>query len=260
MTITYRGTTALITGASAGLGIEFATQFAARGADLVLVARREDRLRELAENLESAHSVRVTVLPLDLGRPDSAGELTRALEERGLNIHTLINNAGFGMKGPFVESDPDRVAAMVQLNVNALVALTRRLLPQLVRGDGALVNIASNGAYQPCPNMAAYGATKAFVLSFTEALAYETREAPLTVLAVSPGATRTEFFDVLGQRGYRGASYQTAQQVVSRTLHELDRSNTPPSFVSGRMNAVAAKLAGIVPRRLALAMAGRALG
>ena len=260
MTITYRGTTALITGASAGLGAEFATQFAARGADLVLVARREERLRDLADRLEREHAVTVTVIAVDLGRPDAVRDLARRLDERSIRIPTLINNAGFGMKGPFAASESERVGDMVQLNVATLVALTRELMPEMARdGRGALVNIASNGAYQPCPNMAVYGATKAFVLSFTEALAYEARDTGLTVLAVSPGATATEFFDVLGQTGYRRASYETPAQVVARTLRELGRANTPPSFVSGRRNAIAAKLAGIVPRRLALTFAGRAL-
>jgi uncharacterized protein len=260
MTITYRGTTALITGASSGLGAEFATQIAARGADVVLVARRENRLRQLADQLARKHRVAAIVIPLDLGRAGAVADLVTELDDRGIDIRTLVNNAGFGMKGAFVESDADRIAEMVQLNVSTLVALTRALLPQLVAGTGALVNIASNGAYQPCPNMAVYGATKAFVLSFSEALSYETRDTGLTVVAVSPGATKTEFFDVLGQRGYAMASYQTSEQVVTRTLRELDRRDTPPSFVSGRTNAIAAKMAGIVPRRLALAMAGRALG
>jgi len=260
MTITYRGTTALITGASSGLGEEFAIQFAARGANVVLVARREDRLRELADRLERGHGITATAIALDLGRADAAAELVRTLQDRGIGIQSLINNAGFGMKGAFVESDAERVTEMVQLNVGTLVALTRALLPELVKaGTGAVVNIASNGAYQPCPNMAVYGATKAFVLSFSEALRYETRDSGLTVLAVSPGATSTEFFDVLGQRGYAMAAYETSEQVVTRTLHQLDRTHTPPSFVSGRTNAIAAKITGLLPRRLALALAGRAL-
>ncbi|WP_314504184.1 SDR family oxidoreductase [uncultured Microbacterium sp.] len=256
----YRGTTALITGASAGLGTEFATRFAARGANVVLVARREDRLRDLAERLERAHGVTATVIALDLSRPDAAAQLRRELEDRGIVIQSLVNNAGFGMRGAFAESDAARTAQMVQLNVAALVGISREFLPELVRdGRGVLVNIASTGAYQPCPNMAVYGATKAFVLSFTEALAYETRESRLRVLAVSPGATRTEFFHVVGTEDASVGRFQTPEQVVSLAFRELDRRDTPPSVVSGRGNAVTAKFVGFMPRRLVLAISGRVL-
>jgi short-subunit dehydrogenase len=260
MTKTYRGTTALITGASAGLGTEFATQFAARSADVVLVARREDRLRELADTLERTHRVTATVIALDLARPDAAAELRRELHDRGIAIQSLVNNAGFGMKGAFAEADAARVSEMVQLNVAALVGISREFLPDLVSdGRGVLVNIASTGAYQPCPNMAVYGATKAFVLSFTEALAYETKGSGLGVLALSPGATRTEFFDVVGTEDASVGRFQTPEQVVSLAFRELDRRDTPPSVVSGRGNAVTAKLVGFMPRRMALAISGRVL-
>jgi short-subunit dehydrogenase len=261
MTMTYRGTTALITGASAGLGVEFAEQFAARGADLVLVARREDRLRELAERLERRHGITATVIALDLARPDAAAELRRAVDERGLSVQSLVNNAGFGMKGAFAEADPAPTAQMVQLNVAALVAITREFLPDLAAdGRGALVNIASAAAYQPCPSMAVYGASKAFVLSFTEALAYETRGSGLRVLAVSPGPTRTEFFEVVGTEDAAVGRFQTPEQVVSLAVRELDRRRTRPSVVSGRGNAVGARLATLMPRRLTLAVSGRVLG
>jgi short-subunit dehydrogenase len=261
MTMTYRGTTALITGASAGLGVEFAEQFAARGADVVLVARREDRLTELAAHLAAEYGVTATPIAMDLATPDAAASVRSALVERGLTIHTLVNNAGFGMRGALVEADPARTAQMVQLNIATLTSLTREFLPDLVAaGRGALVNIASVAAYQPCPNMAVYGATKAYVLSLTEALAYETRASGLRVLAVSPGATATEFFDVAGGAPDAASGrFQTPGQVVARTLRELDRRHGPASFVSGRMNAVTAKIAGILPRRLVLAAGGHIL-
>ena len=260
MTKTYRGTTALITGASAGLGTEFATQFAARGANVVLVARRENRLRDLADKLERAHGITATVIALDLSRPDAAAQLRRELDQRGISVHSLVNNAGFGMKGAFAEADAGRVSEMVQLNVAALVGISREFLPDLVGdGRGVLVNIASTGAYQPCPNMAVYGATKAFVLSFTEALAYETKGSGLGVLALSPGATRTEFFDVVGTEDASVGRFQTPEQVVSLAFRELDRRDTPPSVVSGKANAVTAKLVGFMPRRVALAISGRVL-
>jgi short-subunit dehydrogenase len=126
-------------------------------------------------------------------------------------------------------------------------------------GRGVMVNIASTGAYQPCPNMAVYGATKAFVLSFTEALAYETKDSGLGVLALSPGATRTEFFDVVGRADAAVGRYQTPEQVVSLAFRELERRDTPPSVVSGLANAVTAKLVGFMPRRVALSISGRVL-
>lgn len=260
MTRTYRGTTALITGASAGLGTEFATQFAARGADVVLVARREDRLRALAEDLMRAHGITATVIALDLSRPDAAARLRRELDGRGIRVDSLVNNAGFGMKGAFADADAARIAEMVQLNVAALVGITREFLLDMVGGGrGVLVSIASTGAYQPCPNMAVYGATKAFVLSLTEALAYETKGSGLGVLALSPGATRTEFFDVVGTSDAAVGRFQTPDQVVSLAFRELNRRDTPPSVVSGRANAVAARLVGLIPRRLALSISGRVL-
>jgi hypothetical protein len=259
MTRNHRGTTALITGASSGLGVEYATQLAARGADVVLVARREDRLRELADRLERAHGIAATPIPLDLSGADAASALRAELDARGIRVQSLVNNAGFGMKGAFVDADPGRIAEMVQLNVAALVAITRELLPEMMSdGRGALISIASTGAYQPCPNMAVYGATKAFVLSFSEALAYETKGSGLAVIAVSPGATRTEFFDVAGSDASVGR-FQTPAQVVSRTMRELDGRDVPPSFVSGRTNALAAWIVRILPRRVTLAATGRVL-
>lgn len=260
MTQSYRGTTALITGASAGIGTEFATQFAARGANVVLVARREDRLRSLADDLERAHGITATVIALDLSAPDAAARLRREIDDRGIRVQSLVNNAGFGMKGSFAEADAGRIAEMVQLNVAALVAVTREFLPDLVSdGRGALVSIASTGAYQPCPNMAVYGATKAFVLSFTEALAYETKGSGLRVLALSPGATRTEFFDVVGTQDAAVGRFQTPEQVVSLAFRELDRRDTPPSVVAGKANAITARLVGLMPRRVALSISGRVL-
>ncbi|MCS5729058.1 SDR family oxidoreductase [Herbiconiux moechotypicola] len=264
MTMTYRGTRALITGASSGLGAEFARRLAGRGADLVLVARRADRLEALAAELKTAHGVTVTVLPADLTAPDAAESLHGRLAERGIAVQTLVNNAGFGVHGPVLEAEPGALAAEIQLNIGALVALSRAFLPELVsaaRGGAstALVNVASTAAYQPTPMMAVYGASKAFVLSFTEALAWETRESRLKVLALSPGATRTEFFDVVGTEAAAVGSYQTSEQVVETALRALDRRRTPASVISGRANAVTAGFAGVMPRSATLAVSGRLL-
>lgn len=256
----YRGSTVVITGASSGLGAEFARRFAERGADVVLVARRADRLQELAAGLEREYGVRAHPVPLDLGRPDAPDRLRDWLDRNGVRVDGLVNNAGFGTKGGFADSDPARELEQIALNVTALVALTRELLPELIAsGRGVLVNLASTAAYQPCPQMAVYGATKAFVLSFTEALAAEARGSGLRVLSVAPGPTRTEFFDVLGDRSAAVGRFQTPAQVVSTTLRALDRRRTPASVVSGVANAVTARAAGLLPRRLVLAISDRAL-
>ncbi|WP_221583578.1 SDR family oxidoreductase [Microbacterium sp. G2-8] len=251
--------TVLITGASSGLGAEFAVQFARRGSDLVLVARREERLRELADRLSRDHGVRAEVIALDLGQAGAATRLRERLDAADLRIDGLINNAGFGMHGPLADADPERLDAMVQLNVAALTNLTREFLPDILAADGILVSIASMVAYQPCPTMAAYGATKTYVLSLTEAIAYEARATNARVLAVSPGPTRTEFFDTVGGDMAVGA-FQTADQVVARALRALDATSHPASVVSGWRNAVAAAIVGILPRRVALAVAGRVMG
>ncbi|GAA4383799.1 SDR family NAD(P)-dependent oxidoreductase [Tsukamurella soli] len=256
----YTGTTALITGASSGLGAEFAEQFAARGANLVLVARREDRLRELAARMERDHRINADVIALDLARGDSAAALRAEVTTRGITVDSLINNAGFGLKAPFIEEDPAKLAAMVAVNVATLTDLTRQFLPELVaRGRGVLINIASTAAHQPTPGMAAYGATKAYVLSLTEAIAYETRNSGLKVLALSPGPTRTEFFDVVGTEDAAVGRFQTATQVVSTALAELDRTHPRAGIVSGRQNAISAVAARLAPRALATAIAGKAL-
>ncbi|MCK8677646.1 SDR family NAD(P)-dependent oxidoreductase [Streptomyces lichenis] len=260
MTMTYRGTTALITGASSGLGTEFARQWAQRGADLVLVARRKDRLEELAEKLEQRYGVSARVIAKDLGKPGAAAALRAELDGLGTTVQTLVNNAGFGSHGPLAEADPARVSEMVQLNVMAVTELTRAFLPDLVAdGRGALVNIASAAAYQPTPAMAVYGATKAFVLNFTEAVGYEVRGSALTVLAVSPGPVRTEFFDVVGTRDAAVGSMATAEQVVTAARRALERRTTPPSIVIGLGNRISSIASTLSPRRVTLAISGRVL-
>lgn len=260
MTMTYSGTTALITGASSGLGAEFAGRFAARGANLVLVARRADRLEELAQELRSQHGITVTVIPMDLGRAGVGRELADELAGRGITVDTLVNNAGFGTHSTFAEEDPDVIAAEISLNVAALVDITRAFLPgMLAAGKGALVNVASTAAFQPIPGMAVYGATKAFVLSFTEAVAHETKGSGLSVLALCPGATSTEFFDVLGSQSAAVGRMQSPTQVVETAIKALDRSGTPGSVVSGWANRVAAGFAQRLPRAVTVAIAARAV-
>ncbi len=259
-TMTYRGTTALITGASAGLGEEFARQWAERGADVVLVARRLDRLETLAGTLERNHSITATPIAADLSRPGAGAALRAELDARGITVQTLINNAGFGSHGAFLEQDPEQISRMIQVNIGAVADITRAFLPDLVSdGRGALVTVASTAAYQPTPAMAVYGATKAFVLSLTESLAYENRRSSLRVLAVSPGPVDTEFFDVVGNQDAEVGRVATPAQVVTATRRALERRSTPPSTVAGLGNRVSAVASRFAPRRVALAVAGRAL-
>jgi uncharacterized protein len=266
MTIDFRGTTALVTGASSGLGAEFARHLGRRGANLVLVARRADRLEdlagELAAELRGASSIQTTVIAADLAHPRPGAALAAELARAGIVVDTLVANAGFGTFGPFEREDPDRVADEIALNVSGLVDVIHSFYPGMKeRGRGALVTVASTAAYQPVPNMAVYGATKAFVLSFTEALWYEARHSGLRVLAVSPGATATEFFDVAGNGEQFGVRRAPASDVVGRAMRILDRRHGPGSFVSGAGNRVAAfASARLAPRRLATAGAGKLAG
>ncbi|MFH8342835.1 SDR family NAD(P)-dependent oxidoreductase [Streptomyces sp. AM6-12] len=259
-TLSYRGTCALITGASAGLGEEFARQWAARGADVVLVARRLDRLETLAAELHEEYGVTATAIAADLAEPGAGAGLRDELGARGIAVQTLINNAGFGSHGAFLTQDPEQISRMIQLNVCAVADLTRAFLPSLAAdGRGALVTVASTAAYQPTPAMAVYGATKAFVLSLTEAIAYETRGTGLRVLAVSPGPVETEFFDVVGTRDAVVGHVATPAAVVTAARRALERPRTPPSVVAGLGNRLSAVAAQLAPRRFVLATTGRAL-
>ena len=251
----------VITGASSGIGAEFARKFAATGAALVLVARRRDRLDALAAELERSHGTVVTVVPQDLTQPGAARAIVTALAERGLSADGLVNSAGFGTAGPFLEEDPDRIADEIAVNIGALTALTRLLLPQLIASRGGVViNIFSNAAYQPLPNLAVYAATKAYVTSLTEAIWKETRGTRLKVLALAPGPTETEFFDVAGSDDFKVGRAVGADRVVDEALALLRRRNPPPSHIVGGGNRVQAVSARMVPRRLVLAIASRLTG
>lgn len=186
--------TVLITGASSGIGRELSLVFAAGGANLALVARSGGKLEQLAQTIRERHAVRVHVFPKDLAGPGAAASLAADLEAAGLTIDVVVNNAGFGALGPFADSSLDRQRQMIQLNILALTELTRLLLPGMrQRGRGGILNLASTAAFQPGPFMAVYYATKAYVLSFTEALAEELRGEPVTVTCLCPGPTHTGF-------------------------------------------------------------------
>lgn len=255
-TVDYHRQTVIVTGASSGLGAEFARQLAARGANLVLVARRADRLESLAAELTRAHGVTVTTVARDLGMPDAGRTLRAELESRGIHATGLVNNAGFGTHDAFTDEDPDRLQSMIALNISALVDLSRAYIGPLSRLDnGLLINVASLLGFQPTPFMAVYGATKAFVLSFTESLWEETSDTGLRVLAVCPGAIQTEFFDTVGSRSADyGTKRATPKDVVTIALDTLDRRSAPPSVITnGRPLALASKF---LPRRLVVRIMG----
>ena len=245
------GKTALITGASGGIGEEFAVQLAARGVNLVLVARRADKLDGLRNTLLAEHpGLAVDVIAADLATPGSGAELASKVGDLGREVDILVNNAGVGLHGKFVGQDPDANAAQIQLNCGTLVDLTARYLPAMTSaGHGVVINVASTAGFQPTPGMAVYGATKAFVLSFTEALWQECRATGVRVLALCPGATETEFFERTGEE-FLTDGRQTPKQVVDTALAALDRSS--PTVVSGFRNAVFASAYRFTPRRLML--------
>jgi short-subunit dehydrogenase len=253
----------LITGASTGIGAEFAAQFAARGDDLVVVARSADKLDALAARLRTVHGVEITVVAMDLSLPSAAGELWRETERLGLEISVLVNNAGFGTHGDVADADPQRLEEAVELNCRTVVGTTVRYLPQMrARGEGTIINVASIAAFQPLPKMAVYGASKAFVLSFTEALWAEERAHGIRVLAVCPGLTDTPFFELAGDAAATAASGAAAsvvtrspRQVVEATIRAL--SGRKPSFVDGIANAFVARVVTrALPRRAAIAVSG----
>ncbi|MBN1427268.1 MAG: SDR family oxidoreductase [Anaerolineae bacterium] len=186
--------TALITGASGGIGYELSKLFAADGYNLILVARSTDKLDKLAAELTQAHGINVVVLSKDLSDPKAPTDIFEAVEARKLQVDVLVNNAGFGIQKPFAGADMVETLQMIQLNVITLTMLTRLFLPgMLARKSGRILNIGSTGSFAPVPSMAAYGATKAYVLSFSEALAEELRGSGVTVTALCPGVTYTGF-------------------------------------------------------------------
>jgi hypothetical protein len=237
---------ALVTGASSGIGAAFARTLAARGWRLVLVARRADRLTALAHELGPERTV---VLPVDLARPEAADDVERALAERGVAVELLVNNAGVGHTGRFVEQPEDRLLQMVDLNARAMVALTRRLLPAMVaRGRGAVVNVVSTSAFQPVPYLAIYGASKAFALSFTEALADELRGTGVRVQALCPGLTATEFQEVAGtdQVLFNRTGSMTPAVVAEASLAALERGRL--RVIPGWSNRLVAAAQAWAPR------------
>ena len=245
-------TVALITGASAGLGVEFARQLSKRGHRLVLAARRKDRLDQLAKELGNARAIAI-----DLSKPNAAAKLLADVAAAGEEVDLLVNNAGFGLIGRFAELDAKRERQMVDLNVGVLMDLCRAAAPAMIeRRSGAILNVASTAAFQPGPKMAVYFATKAFVLSLSEALHEELKPHGVRVTCLCPGPTRTEFGEVagFGGNGMFDRVAMNAREVVEAGLNGVDRNHAV--VVPGWINKAVAASTRFAPRPVVRKIAG----
>lgn len=251
----YQGA-ALITGASAGLGKAFAHHVAREGMNVVLVARRQALLEELAGAIAKEHGVKAHFIAQDLTKRSAADKIREEVDARKLKIGMLINNAGFGTLGHFHEQDPAKEVRMVDLNCRAPVALTAAFLPDMIkRKNGAIIMLASTASYQPTPYMATYGATKVFNLNFGEALWAELKPFGIDVIALSPGYTRTEFQQVAGIE-VTPPDFLMAEpeEVVATCFSKLGKT---PSVIHGYLNFAAAATTRLAPRSLAAKVAGK---
>jgi len=250
-----------VTGASSGIGASFAHELARRGAGLVLTARRKDRLDALAKELTAAHGVPVAVIPADLGERDAARKLFDETVRAGHSVDILINNAGFGTQERFDRIPWEKSAEQIQLNIVSLTELTRLFVsPMLERGRGHILNVASTGAFMPVPFYATYAAGKAYVLSFSLAVASELSHTPVRVCCLCPGGTATEFLDVAGQRagGLIRATLMSSDRCARIGLRALFAGRR--SIVSGIANTLMCWSTRLVPERLVTWVAGLVMG
>lgn len=249
---------ALITGASAGLGVEFARCFAHDGRAVALVARRRDRLEEVANTLRAENRV-AHVYPADLEDPSAPAALFEALARDGHSVTWLVNNAGFGSCGTFAELDPARELAMLEVNVRALTALTRLALPGMIaRGRGCVLNIGSTAGFQPGPYMATYYASKAYVNAFSQAVAVELEGTGVTLTLSCPGATRTEFAGVAGNdrsKLFTAMKPASAAEVAREAYHAMNAGRR--MVIHGAMNAFGVQGLRLLPRAAVLSIAAR---
>lgn len=254
----YSGSTALITGASRGIGAEIARELAARGAPtLILVARSREDLERLAEELYATYQTRVEVIAADLAEPDAPERIKEETDRRGLHVDLLVNNAGFGYHGYFEESEMEREGNMVAVNAAAPVKLTRLYLPEMTaRQGGAIVNIASTAAFQPVPFMATYGATKAFVLSFSEALRVENEAKGVRIVCVCPGGVETGFdFGTSKSRGrFENTRMSSPEEVAAASLEALEKNAS--CTVVGTMNYIGTFAPRLLPRTVIARITG----
>lgn len=250
------GQSALITGASSGIGKHLAHALSAAGVNLVITARRKEELDALAADIRSTAGVQVEVIAHDLSKPGASQKLLGELKKRKLVVDILINNAGFGTNNRVVNENAERVQEEITLNIAALTDLTIGLLPGMVeRNRGAVVNVASTASFQPVPGMAVYAATKAYVRSFTEALWGELTNTNVRAFAVSPGATATEFFDIAGANP--AGALAPVSEVVDVVMTALIGSKSEPSRVVGGRNRFMASMTSILPKKTVISVAGK---
>ena len=250
--------TTLITGASSGIGAAFARKFATLGRNVFLVARSEDKLITLCNELGRLSGVRAQYFALDLTAPDAPARLFEEVQRRELNIDLLVNNAGFGSMGYFDKLSVQHESEMIELNIRALVELTHLfLVPMRERKQGAIINVASTAGFQPVPFMATYAATKAFVLSFSEALWEENRPFGVQVMALCPGVTETNFFEAAQMESPPMRYSQTPEEVVETALRGLNRKKG--AVISGWPNFFVAQAIRLFPRSLVLRATGKVL-
>lgn len=252
----WKGKWALITGASAGIGVALAQELAAGGTHLVLTARRLDRLQEIASRLAQQHGIQTHVFAADLARRQAPREIYDFTRQKNLRIDLLINNAGFGQYGELPQIDPDRLADMVEVNCTAVVQLTRWFLPDMVaRRSGDVLILASTASFQAVPYISTYAATKAFDLLFAEGLAEEMRPHGIRVCALCPGSTQSEFHAVAGQEKFTGAGQEPADKVARVGLKALAAGKS--YVISGLGNYLGAQSQRLVPRRVVTSIAAK---
>lgn len=253
-----KGTTALVTGASSGLGVDFAKNLASRGTNLILVARREELLKSVQQEITTQYGVEVDIITLDLSTQDAPQQLYDQIKEAGKQVDVLVNNAGFGLYGEFINIDWERERNMLELDILTLVHMTKLFTKDMVAHNfGFVLQVASIGAYQPSPLYASYSAAKSFVLNFGEALNYELRNTNVKVSVISPGITATEFLKVSGQRPtlYQRMAMMQSPEVVQIAVEAMLKGK--PSTVPGLMNAITAWSNRLMPRRMSAAISHR---
>jgi short-subunit dehydrogenase len=251
----WQGKWALITGASAGIGVALARELAAGGTNLVLTARRRDRLVDLAGELSAKHEVRTLVCVADLAQPSGPQEIFAFTEGKNIAVDLLVNNAGFGAYGEFHKTQIDRLLEMAQVNVSAVVHLTHLYLPGMIaRRGGDILILASTAAFQAVPYITTYAATKSFDLQFAEGLAEEVRHYGIRVCALCPGSTESEFLEVAGQRHHTRRPQETAEKVARGVPRALAAGKT--SVISGFTNWLGAETVRFAPRRMVTRIAG----
>jgi short-subunit dehydrogenase len=251
---------ALITGGSSGLGVDFAHILAELKYDLILVARSEQKMQAIAQKLSKEHGVRCFVIAKDLSKPGSAAELFQAIESSDdyHSVDILINNAGYGQWGAFGQSDFDSLTTMLQLNMNTLAELMRLFLPQMIsRGHGQILNVASTAAFQPGPWMAAYYASKSFVLSLGEAVSTELKGTGVTITTLCPGPTKTEFFERanIGNSRLKSLFMADSMTCARRGVKAMLAGNTV--VIDGWLNFIFSQTARLMPRAIVRTITGK---